>query len=229
MPLTAADIDFLLNELRIELTGSSEAGIKQALWGAIKEFLADTESWIEQQQLLVTALVQSYNITPRDQGQVVRLVGVLDGNLIPVPCVMSDLGTLQVLQPITVSSIDTVVNPAATSATNPWLVCIVKNIVLPGTRDTLPIAPKFVLSVYSEAIKAGVLGRMMLQPGRTYSNAPLAKYHLTKFRDQIGVARTQTWNQNLHGGQRWAFPQTFATRSQRGYASTAQPWPMETF
>ena len=227
--LEQQDIDFLMNEARIECVGASDDGIKQALWGAMKEFLGDTESWVEKQQLLVTAGVQDYAITPRDQGQVIRLVGVLDGNLIPARAVMTDLGTLNILTPITVTSIDTVVNPAATTATNPWLVCIVKNIKLPQTRDQFPIAPKFVLSVYSEALKAGVVGRLMMQPGRSHTNLVLAKYHLARFRDFIGVARTQTWNQNLQDGQRWAYPQHFATNTQRGYTSTYQPWPMETF
>jgi hypothetical protein len=85
-----------------------------------------------------------------------------------------------------------------------------------------------VLQVYQEAIKAGVCGRMMLQPGKAHSNPALAQYHLKRFRDQIGIARTQTWNQNLQGGQRWQFPQGFATHTQRGYTSTSQPWPQET-
>lgn len=229
MPLAEVDIDFLMNELRIELEGASEAGLKQALWGTIKEFLADTEGWIEQQQLLVTASVQEYLITPRDGGQVVRLVGVLDGNLVPVGATMPTLGTLRVITPVTVTSVDAPVTAGNTVATNPWLVCIVKNIQLPGTKDRLPIAPQFVLQVYGETIKHGVLGKVMLQAGKTWTNVPLAKYHLASFRDGIGIARTNIWRQNVQGGQRWAFPQSFATRTQRGYASTAQPWPQESF
>lgn len=229
MPLQQPDIDFVMNELRIALPGASDDGIKQALWGVIKEFLQDSNGWIEKQKLLVTAGVNDYTITPRDGGQIIRLVGVVDGNLIPVKAVMASLGTLNVLQAITVTSIDQPVVPKTTSATNPWTVCIVKNIQLPGTRDKLPVAPQFVLQVYSETIKDGVCGKMMLQPGTSYTNVQLAKYHLARFRDGIGIARTDIWNQNLQGGQRWAFPQNFATHSQRGYTSTAQPWPMETF
>ena len=227
MPLAEQDIEFLLNECRIELTGASEAGIKQALWGTIKEFLADTESWIEIQSLLVTAGVQDYVLSPRDGGQIVRLVGVLNGNLCPVNAVMPNIPTLNVITPITVTSIDTVVDPQATTASNPWTVCIVKNIQLPATRDRIPVCPVFVLQIYSEAIKSGVVGKMMLQPGKPHTNLPLAKYHLAKFRDQIGIARTQTWNQNLQGGQRWCFPQTFATHTQRGYSFASNPWPQE--
>lgn len=232
MPLQQPDVDFIMNELRIGLPGASDDGIKQAMWGTIKEFLQDSNTWIEQQKLLVTAGINVYNITPRDGGQIIRLVGVQDGNLIPARATMQTLGVLHINQQITVTSIDQPINPVApstTSSTFPWRVCLVKNIQLPGTKDKLPIAPQFVLQVYSETIKAGVLGRMMLQPGTSYTNLQLAKYHLARFRDGIGIARNDVWNQNVQGGQRWAFPQQFATCSQRGYTSTAQPWPMETF
>lgn len=229
MPLAQADIDFVLNDLRIKLPGASDSGILQELWNVIKEFLQDSNSWIEKQKLLVTAGTNTYNITPKDGGQIIRLVGVLDGNWVPAKAAMQTLGQLCIVQPITVTSIDQPLNPRATSATGPWQVCVVKNIQLPGTKDKLPIAPQFVLQVYSGTIIDGVLGKMMIQQGKTYTNVPQARYHLARFRDGIGIARTDVWNQNVQGGQRWAFPQQFATHSQRGYTSTAQPWPMETF
>jgi hypothetical protein len=232
MPLATADVEFVLNDLRIKLPGASDAGILQELWNVIKEFLQDSNSWIEQQKLLVTAGLNTYNITPRDGGQIIRLVGVRDGNGVPARAAMQALGTLCISQPISVTSVDRDVNlfaAASTSATDPWRVCIVKNIQLPGTKDKLPIAPVFVLQVYSQTIIDGVLGKMMLHQGQTFTNTTLAKYHLARFRDGIGIARTDVWNQNVQGGQRWAFPQQFAACSQRGYTSTAQPWPMETF
>lgn len=229
MPLAQADVDYVLNDLRIGLPGASDAGIRQALWGVIKEFLQDSNSWIEYQKLLVAAGTQTYTITPRDGGQIIRLIGVLDGNLVPIRATMPTLGSLCIETPITVTSIDQATTATSTSATNPWTVGIVKNIQLPGTKDKLPIAPAFVLQVYSKAIIAGVLGKMMMQQGASYTNLPLSKFHMADFKDGIGVARTDTWNQNVQGGQRWAFPQQFATRSQRGYTSTAQPWPMERF
>jgi hypothetical protein len=196
------------------------------LWGVIKEFLQDTNAWIEHQKLLVTANVNCYNVTPRDGGQIIRLVGVVDGNRVPVNATMSNLGRLDIHQMINISSVDIPLTDTSTASNHPWHFCIVKNITFPQTKDQLPIAPDFVLRVYSGTIVDGVLGKMMMQQAKAYSNVTLGKYHLQRFRDGIGIARNDTWNQNVFGGQRWRFPQGFATNSQRTWAT---PWPAESF
>lgn len=223
MSLAALDVAYVLNECRIKLPGASDSGIQQELWGTIKEFLQDTNAWIEHQKLLVTAGVQSYVVTPREGGQIIRLVGVIDGNRSPVSAAMQNLGTLDVFQTINISSV--VIPPTDTTlaANHPWTFCVVKNIAFPQTKDLLPIAPEFVLKVYSQAIIDGVLGRMMMQQAKTYTNTQLGTYHLKRFRDEIGTARNDTWNQNLLGGQRWRFP-AFAGGSQR---NSVAPWPVE--
>lgn len=225
MALSTLDVAYVLNECRIKLPGASDSGIQQELWGVIKEFLQDTNSWIEYQDLLVTAGVQTYNVVPRDGGQIIRLIGVLDGNRMPVNAIMPDLSTLNILQRITVSSVAIPPDDLTTAANHPWQFAIVKNITFPQTKDLLPIAPEFVLKVYSKTIIDGVLGRMMMQQAKTYSNNALGLFHLRSFRDGITIARNDTWNQNVFGGQRWRFPQGFAANSQRGGTSAA--WPAE--
>jgi hypothetical protein len=227
MPLNQSDIEYVLNECRIKLPGSADSGIKQELWGVIKEFLQDTNSWIEHQQLLVTRAKQHYDVSPRDGGQIVRLVGVMDGNRFPVNATMSRLGVLEIHQRIDISSVSIPPEDHTTASNHPWHFAIVKNITLPGTKDNVPIAPDFVLKVYSGTIVDGVLGKMMMQQAKSYTNLQLGQYHLKRFRDGIGIARTDTWNQNLLGGQRWRFPNAFATCSQRG--GSVSTWPAETF
>lgn len=227
MPLNSADIDYVLNECRIKLPGSSDTGIKQELWGVIKEFLQDTNSWIEHQTFLVTRGKQHYDVSPRGGGQIVRLLGVMDGNRTPVNGSMSNLGVLEIHQRIDISSVATPPDDHTTKSTNPWRFSVVKNITLPGTKDNIPIAPDFVMKVYSGTIVDGVLGKMMMQQAKTYTNAQMAAYHLRRFRDGIGIARTDASNQNVYGGQRWRFPNSFATCSQRG--GSVSTWPAESF
>lgn len=227
MALATMDVTYVLNECRIKLPGASDTGIQQELWGAIKEFLQDSNSWIEHQQLLVTAGLNEYSVAPREGGQIVRLVGVIDGNRVPVKASMPTLGVIQVFQRITISSVVVAPTDHTTAANHPWCFSIVKNIAFPQTKDALPIAPEFVLKVYSQGIIDGVLGRMMMQQAKSYTNIQLGTYHMKRFRDAIGIARNDVWNQNLQGGQRWSFPQQFATHSQR--AGTGGPWPAESF
>lgn len=215
MPLNTNDLEYVMNELRIKLPGASDTGIKQALWGVIKKFLMDTNSWKESQSLLVTAAVQQYNIAPRDGGQIMRLVGVTDGNRCPVRAVMDEIGTLDVLTPITVTSLTPPAGTVGTSPNYPWTVFLMKNILLPGTKDNIPIAPAFVLSAYSQCVIDGVCANMMMEQAKTYTNVQMAAYHRKLYLDGITTALSDTWNQNLFGGERWTYPQQFATSSQR--------------
>jgi hypothetical protein len=216
-----------LNQARVKLPGSSDSGIKSELYETIREFLQDSNAWVENISLLVTAGVLEYLLVPRGGGQITRLDGVWDGNRTPVPASMPDFSTLVVHQPIQVSSVAPVSTVTTLSAQNPWLVSVIKNIVLPTTRDNIPIAPEFILKVYEPYILDGVLGRMMTHQAKSYSNQTLGVYHLRRFEDGKSQARVAANRQNLLGGQNWKFPQSFRTRGQRGGVSTA--WPTETF
>jgi hypothetical protein len=144
MPFNPTDVEYVLNECRIKLPGSSDSGIKQELWGVIKEFLQDTNAWIEHQKLLVTRAVQCYNVVPRDGGQIIRLVGVVDGNRSPVSATMPTFGVLQINQRIDISSVDIPPTDHTTASNHPWFVVHRQEHRLAQTRKALPIAPQFV-------------------------------------------------------------------------------------
>ena len=227
MPLQEPDIEYLMNEARANLVGASDSGIRMELFNVIKEFLQDTNAWVEHIELMVTAGTQDYTLLPRTGGQIIRLVGAYNGLRSPVRASMPTFGRLEVLDPIQTTSVAQAASDTSRKATTPWLVVVVKNIALPKTSDGFPICPEFVLKVYSTYIKDGLFGKMMAQSARGYSNTALSIYHLKRFRDGISIARDAAWTQNILGGQRWTFPQNFSTHSQRSGYSTA--WPAETF
>lgn len=226
--LEQKDVEFLLNQARIKLPGSSDGGIKTELFSVMKEFLKDSNSWIEHQQLMVTAGKHEYLITPKENGQIIRLIGVRDGNRIPVAASMPKVGPtgqLVVHQRIDISSVPQS-TPGSLTSNAPWTLAFVKNVDLPQTANQLPIAPSFALQQYSGVILDGILGHMMMEQAKSYTNASSAMYHLKRFRDGIGEARNDAWNQNMLGGARWVFPQNFATHNQRG--GSVATWPGET-
>lgn len=227
MALQSNDVEMLLNNARIHLTGAADSGIKTELWNTISEFLKDSNSWIEINRLPVVAGTQEYLVTPRTGGQIIRLSEVRDGNWFPIKAAMPSPPMLTVYQPVQVTTPPVSQDDTELGGTKPWWLLLIKNIVLPQTKDQLPVAPEFVLRRYNEAITSGVIGRMMMQPMKSYSNPQLATYHLRKFRDGIVAARQEAWTQNLFGGQRWQFPQTFRTNNQRG--GSVATWPSETF
>lgn len=209
------DVTRLLNLSRTELPGASDAGIKAQLYDVAREFFKDSNSWYEFIQFPVLTGVQDYRITPRDEGMIQRLAAVWDSNHITLPSILphSDppSAVLHLVYPQNVNQTGTAV--------------VTKQIVEPTTNDMLPVAPKWLLPLYHETILDGVLGKMMGQSTKSYSNDTLSTYHLRRFRDGIMQARVASERANLYGGQAWRYPNSFRTNSQRGGVSTPFPSP----
>jgi hypothetical protein len=195
----------------------------------LTEFFHDSNAWREHIHLPVTAGTQCYRLVPRDQGKIIRLVGVWDGLRIPVAAFMPRPGELEVRWPIQTTSIQpTGTPPFPLTQTNPWLVTVIENIQDPTGSDEIPVCPAWTFGLYRQYILDGVLGRMMGQPNKSYSNQTMSAYHLRRFRTGIMQARTAAARQNTVGAQTWSFPRGGIGRnSQRGGMVTA--WPPETF
>lgn len=208
------DYDQFLRDVQIPLTGASLAGIQAELFSVMKEFFTDSSAWREDILFQARALTDTYTLTPKADGQVIRLMGTWDDKGIPVSAFMAEFGRLKLLH--------------APEFTPPalWFSRVVKTVVLPTAKENTPIAPDWTLRVYSEAMKSGLLGRMMMQSNTSYSDKTNAAYHLKRFRQFIKIAHTEANAANLVGAQSWAFPR-FAGGSQRGGVSTA--WPTRAF
>jgi hypothetical protein len=209
------DVERLLNLVRTELIGASDAGIKGQLYDVCREFFKDSNSWYEIISVPILSGHRHYRITPRDGGMILRLATIWDNNHITMPAIMPHLdppsAELELVYPQNV-------NMTARAI-------VTKQIVEPTTQDMLPDAPRWLLPVYHETILDGVLGKMMAQTTKSYSNDTQAVYHLRRFRDGCMQARVASERANLYGGQAWRFPNTFRTSSQRGGVSTPFPSP----
>ena len=209
------DVERLLNLARTELVGASDAGIKGQLYDVCREFFKDSNSWYEIISVPILSGHRHYRITPRDGGMILRLATIWDSNHITMPAIMPHLdppsAELELVYPQNV-------NMTARAI-------VTKQIVEPTTKDMLPDAPRWLLPVYHETILDGVLGKMMAQTTKSYSNDTQAVYHLRRFRDGCMQARVASERANLYGGQAWRFPNTFRTNSQRGGVSTPFPSP----
>ena len=209
------DVERLLNLARTELVGASDAGIKGQLYDVCREFFKDSNSWYEHITVPIISGHRHYRITPRDGGMILRLVSIWDKNFIALSAILPHLdppsAELELVYPQNV-------NMTARAV-------VTKQIVEPVTQDMLPDAPRWLLPVYHETILDGVLGRMMGQTTKSYSNDTQAVYHLRRFRDGIMQARVASERANLYGGQAWRFPNAFRTNSQRGGVSTPFPTP----
>lgn len=208
MSLEKSDLQHLLNQAKTKLVGASEAAMKAELYDVLNEFFNGSNAWQEAIPVPIIPDETVYDIVPSQGGQIIRLVGVLDVNGFPQSAVMAQFGTLTFANPY---------NQAQT-----FQAVVAKNVTRPVGKDFVPDAPSFALSIYGTTILAGLLGRMMLQPNKSYFNESLGQYHTKDFNDGIAAARIATIRANSMGTQRWGFPR-FGAGSQRGGVSTANP------
>lgn len=214
--LDPREFDQFMNQARIKCTGASDSGIKAEFYDVCKEFLEDSNAWREDIEFQAVSAQQDYLLVPKYDGQIIRLIGVWDDKGIPIPAYMPTFGKIRL------------VHTPTTTPTNKWFARVVKNVTVPVTKDSIPIVPDWVLRVYSIHVLDGLLGKLMSQAGKSYTNATQSVYHLRRFRTGIQIARNAAECDNLMGAQQWAFPASArGVGSQRGGVSTA--WPTRAF
>lgn len=215
MTISRDDLGRILNNCRTQLPGSTDAAIQAMLFNVIDEFLTNSNAWNEWIPFTVGANNQSYLITPAQQGMIKRLGTIIDSNTVTYPATIVSF------------------SPPAVSI---WLVwpqnininvnaIVYKTIILPTTHDDIPIAPQWLLPLYERAIEAGVVGNMMLQIDKPYSDKGEGARLRKTFLNETASARVAAARGNLYGGQAWRFPGTWRTQSQRGGVSTPFPQP----
>lgn len=205
MAALKADIDRILNQARVELPGASDAGLKASLFEVFTDFFDWSDCWRESIPFPVTQGITQYAIST-SEGQIIRLLGVLDANGFPQPAVLSLPDPTLVLQN----------PPNQVQAPLQFSAVVSKNVVLPNNRDEFPIVPTFVLARYPTAIIAGLKAKMMLQKGKPYSDPAMARVHWASFNNGWVQAKTDAYRSNTVGAQNWRFPQQFRTTTQRG-------------
>lgn len=195
------DFEHILDQARVELPASSDAAIQHGLFDVFREFFHDSSSWTEDLSINIIPGTVAYDLVPLD-GQIIRLAGVVDQNMILQPAIMPTIGTILFR------------SPYASAAT--FTATVVKNVVLPTGKEFVPTLPDGFLAVWGKDIVDGLVGHMMQQMGKPYSNQGIANYHLSRFRNAVAAARVAALRRNAFGVQAWAFAQDWKMKSQRG-------------
>lgn len=205
--LDPREFDMLMNQARVKLPGASDVGLKLELFDVCKEFFSDSMSWYEDIEFQAVSGTRTYLLSPREQGQIIALGGVWDNNGVPIAAFMHDFSSVRL------------VNIPTTTPTAAWFARVYKTVVVPTTKDDLPIVPDWTLRVYAIHILDGLLGKMMGQQAKSFSDKTLSVYHLRRFRVGIQIAKVAAEAQNVRGAQSWSYPSSIS--SQRG----GKPWP----
>jgi hypothetical protein len=196
-----SDFTQLMNMARMQLVGSSDAGLKATLYDVLSEFFRDTSAWWEAVPFTAIPGQCEYPIMA-SEGQIIRLAAIYAADRGgPYPGLMPVVGVLQLGHaPNNNVSLNAVV---------------IKNVMLPTTNDMIPIAPDWALPLYHLTILDGLLSRMMLQPNKSYTNMTEGALYGKKWRDGLAQVRVEVMRQNTNGTQVWRFPQSFASNGQK--------------
>jgi hypothetical protein len=200
-----------MNQARVKLTGASDAALKGELFDVVHEFYDRSSWWLDVLTLNILPNIVAYDLVPVN-GTVIRLAGLMTFD----PLNPTSPGTTRggmMPNPGTVILLDVPGIPQTFNAT------VVLNVVLPTDTNGFPITDHKLLRIYSTGILDGLLGRMMSQPNKSYSNSSMGVYHLKQFERIINQARVAALRNNAFGSQAWVYPQTFGTFGQRGGVS----------
>lgn len=189
----------LMNNLRMRLPGALDDAIRVEYFSVMNEFFQGSNLWRDDVTLSVTPGTLSYTIAP-PLGSVVRLISLVNAGGFPVDASMEVPGTIKLYYDPTIAQT--------------YTATVVLTVEDPITGEGYPDYPAWVLNKYGNEILDGVVGRMMTQLGKPYSNQQLGIYHLRRFQGAVSQAKVEAQHKNLYRGQAWRFPRTF-TRTHR--------------
>jgi hypothetical protein len=195
----------LMNNVRINVPGALDTVVKLEFFNALDDFFKGSNIWKEKIPVSVDPTKDTYDVVPTDSGAINRLLWVIDPSGVAVNATMEEPGTL-VLQ----------YKPGMAQT---YTACVAKTVTDPTTKDDYPQYPDWVLDKYGDDLVNGVVGRLMKQPKKPYTDLQLAQYYLKSFEQAIGFARIEAARMNTYAAQTWRFPQSFAVR-RKGASST---------
>jgi hypothetical protein len=185
-----------MDNARTRVPGALDTALQMELFNTLTEFFQQSDVWQEEIAVAVAPGGRTYDLSPADPGQINRLMGVVTAAGHPVRAAMGIPGTL--------------VLASEPSNEETYTATVAMTVVDPVKTDGYPKFPDWVLTKYGLKLTDGVIGKMMSQQKKPYTNNQLAIFHLKKFQSAISQARTDSRHQNLFAAQRWRFPRTFA-------------------
>lgn len=209
---TPADITRLMNNARTQLSGATDGLIQQELFNVMDDFFKKSNVWNEDIELAIAGGDPAntiYELVPTGPALIDKLLWVFEkptstsiGRGAGINAYMSVPGEMTLR---TQPSSDTI-----------YIATVALTVQDPTLRNGYVTFPAWVLAKYRETVLDGLLGRMMAQPNKPWSNSQLGVFHLRKFRQQTASARVEWMRNNNYNAQAWAFPQGFSGGSQRG-------------
>lgn len=206
MTVAVVDANRLLDNARVQLAGALDGAIWQEMFNVFSDFCNRTDLWYEDQTLVLSAapyaVGDTFALPVVTSGRPNRLLYVLDASSLARRMTMPTPGTLEF-----VNAVDQVQTWTARVS-----YCPDDPVETTGSLRGIPQLPAWILEKYHLGLLAGVVGTMMTQVSKPYTNPTMAKYHLTKYMNAVSEGKNDARRQNLYGAQNWNFPAGFGGR-----------------
>lgn len=207
-----ADVIRLVTNAQIRLPGATSQTVQQELFMVADEFFKESNAWREDIEFAVPGNDPNgtvYQVTPTGNVVIDKLMWMRNsdgGGRI--------FGQMSIPGEIT---LDTYPSSAAS-----YIATVALTVTDPTQRDGYVSFPDWVLQKYRGVFLNGILGKMMSQPAKPYTNTQLSVYYIKLFNSGKSSARIDAQRANVYRAQAWNFP-SFGGRSQRRIGSGFPP------
>lgn len=181
-----AALEILQNMAAIRLPGALSDGVNLELAATLREFCDRTNAWTEDVTVHAVAGRTEYILSA--EATIQRLICVVNSTDLPVGADLTMPDTLVLRnEPSQVDTLTATVSLA------------------PVPMRPL-VVPTWFFTTYKLGLLDGVLGRMMAQPAKPWSNPTLSVFHQRKFNVVIANASAAVRHGHGYGRQAWRFP-----------------------
>jgi hypothetical protein len=218
MAATGVDVTRFMNSVQLRLPGATVDVIQYELFAVMDDFLKGSNAWQEDIDIEIPAndpAGTKYPIVQSGPSLIDKLLWVFqtptESNQARGPAVSA---AMQIPGELTLR----------TQPSSPISYRVTVNLTVqdPTTKNGYVTFPAWILGRYRNVLQDGLLGRMMTQPNKPYTNAQMAVWHTRKFISGTSAARIEVERNNTFRQQAWRFP-GFVGGSQKGITGWAQP------
>ncbi len=217
--MAAADITRLMNNARARLAGATDQLLQIELFNVMDEFFKGSNVWNEDIDIIIPGQDPAntqYDVTPSGPSLVDKLLWVFTVDPNEPTARGSQIGAF-----MSTPGVLTLANQPSSDAT--YRVTVALTVQDPTKRDGYVTFPAWVLAKYRATILDGLLGNMMSQPQKPWTNTQLSVFHMRKFKNGVAAARVEWTRNNTYRRQAWVFPGGFSRGSQKGRSSWGGP------
>lgn len=210
--MSNADVLRLVTNAQIRLPGATVGTVQQELFMVADEFFKESNVWREDIEFAVPGNDPNgtvYQVTPTGNVVIDKLMWMRNSD-----------GGGQIFGQMSVPGEITLATYPSSPAR--YIATVALTVSDPTQRDGYVSFPDWVLAKYRGVFLNGILGKMMSQPAKPYTNTQLSVYYIKLFNSGKSAARVEAQRANVFRAQAWNFP-SFGGRSQRRIGSGFPP------